>query len=160
MPSHKVRRQLIFVNACRRRLKKMSIENGDQVAEGSSKSASFAQMVEELRMVMDAMNKLKKECDAVKNKKDGDAVRKRHEFNTEIKRAKDLLAEMRMSLRSLQKKIEKADKKGKTDNEKHQARVAELRTKEDTITALFSEIEKLSVQREHEVPALSIVTKA
>eukprot|EP01059_Diplonema_ambulator_P005963 TRINITY_DN15735_c0_g1_i1.p1 TRINITY_DN15735_c0_g1~~TRINITY_DN15735_c0_g1_i1.p1 ORF type:complete len:302 (+),score=127.72 TRINITY_DN15735_c0_g1_i1:59-964(+) len=145
MPSQKVRKQITFVNACRRRLKRMMIENGEQAAEGSGKVKDFTMLCEEFRLSLEEITKLKDECEKMARQSDGEAARKRHEFNGEVRRAKELLKSMRGTLQQLQKKIEKVERKGgkKMESEKHLQRKREFKAKDDLITSLYTELEKL-----------------
>eukprot|EP01064_Diplonema_japonicum_P018095 TRINITY_DN26793_c0_g1_i1.p1 TRINITY_DN26793_c0_g1~~TRINITY_DN26793_c0_g1_i1.p1 ORF type:complete len:320 (+),score=86.13 TRINITY_DN26793_c0_g1_i1:45-962(+) len=145
MPSQKVRKQLTFVNASRRRLKKMMIENGDQAPDSTGKSRDFSMMCEEFKQALDEIKKLRDECEKMRKKTDGEAARKRHEYNGEVRRAKEILKTMKESLSALQKKIEKVERKGgkKVDSEKHTQRKREFQAKDELITTLYTELEKL-----------------
>eukprot|EP00754_Rhynchopus_humris_P035376 Rhum_TRINITY_DN16905_c0_g1::Rhum_TRINITY_DN16905_c0_g1_i1::g.164794::m.164794 len=147
MVSQKVRKQLIFVSASQRRLKKILMENGDN-AEGAydSKAPTFTQLVEEFRAAMESLAELKKECDAVRRKQTGEAARKRQEFTSEVHRCKGILTRMRDTLAPLERKIEKAERKGKDLGDKHEERKQEVAQKKSLIQTLYTELEKLEWQ--------------
>ena len=144
MVSTKVRKQTIFVSACRRRLKKMMIENGDGAdGEEHVKKSPFPQMVEHLRECMDSVKTLRAEIDKLRKKKDAAAATKRHEYNTEIHRAKGILRKMRESLAPLQKEVQKLESKGKTSSEKYIAKKRDFNHKDELIINMYTELEKL-----------------
>eukprot|EP01060_Flectonema_neradi_P020737 TRINITY_DN2823_c0_g4_i1.p1 TRINITY_DN2823_c0_g4~~TRINITY_DN2823_c0_g4_i1.p1 ORF type:complete len:307 (+),score=71.21 TRINITY_DN2823_c0_g4_i1:167-1087(+) len=154
MPSVKVRKQQTLVNACRRRLKRMQVENGEVPSDAkSSKGANFSVMVEELKQCMDGIGKMKVDVDKVAGKSNGDAARVRNEFNSEIQRARTILTAMGKSLVNLRNKVDAAERKGgkKTETEKHISRKKELRSKEDLITNMNTELEKLEWKPEYEM---------
>ena len=154
MPSARVRKQLTLVNACRRRLKRMQQENGDvQDNSKTSKGANFSVMMEEMKLCLDDIGKLKIEVDKVAGKSTGDAARTRNEFNGEIRRGRGILKTMKQSIQSLEKKVDEAERKGgkKTQTDKHHERKRELQAKEDMITNLYTELEKLEWKPEHDM---------
>eukprot|EP01061_Rhynchopus_euleeides_P034245 TRINITY_DN57989_c0_g1_i1.p1 TRINITY_DN57989_c0_g1~~TRINITY_DN57989_c0_g1_i1.p1 ORF type:complete len:304 (+),score=126.25 TRINITY_DN57989_c0_g1_i1:77-988(+) len=150
MVSGRVRKQMVFVSACRRRLTRVLKESGDKVEEGGRRQSSFEDLVEQLRDSMETIKKLKAECDKVKKKADGKAAQKRHEFNGEVHHAKGLLKRMEEIMRPLQKDLDKREKKGKTDG-KYTALRRDVNMKEELISAMRTEIEKLEWQPEYEM---------
>eukprot|EP01063_Lacrimia_lanifica_P014351 TRINITY_DN20959_c0_g1_i1.p1 TRINITY_DN20959_c0_g1~~TRINITY_DN20959_c0_g1_i1.p1 ORF type:complete len:301 (+),score=134.42 TRINITY_DN20959_c0_g1_i1:87-989(+) len=144
MPSQKVRKQKIFVNACRRRLKRILTENGVDDNTDENGVQSFSAMVQEFAETVQSITECRERMLKVQGKSNSEAAGTRHEFNTEVRNAKTILKNMSGSLVNIERKLAKAEKKGQTDTDKYQERKRDVERKRRVIEDLTKELDTLN----------------
>eukprot|EP00755_Sulcionema_specki_P017097 Sspe_Gene.63612::Locus_36668_Transcript_1_1_Confidence_1.000_Length_1181::g.63612::m.63612 len=164
MPNVKARKMITHVSSCRRRLRRIMIENGENFGEEGTgtNNRDFEALVEELRGQLEEIKKIKEERDTLKNKNDGEAARKYHEYNVAVREAKNIVRQMKANVQGLEKKVEKADRKGQTETEKYQQKKQELQRKQNVIEMMTQQLEQLeaSPEREMAAPEAAMLTEA